>query len=138
MSTIIINANNTQNRNTTKYVLDTTMCMHRHDPSHKQLEAKTNRISPPCDSRKMTVNDKQWSAKQYTHKDWATLTPGELITYSRRVSSFSSSNSDRSCLCMHIVVSNTYFVVFLFCVSSSCVPYLGSFSGSSIFLLPLR
>ena len=38
----------TQNRNTTKYVLDTTMCKHRHDPSHKQLEAKTNRTSPTC------------------------------------------------------------------------------------------
>jgi hypothetical protein len=27
-----------------------------------------------------------------------------------------------------IVVSNTYCVVFLFCLSSSCVPYVASFS----------
>ena len=35
-------------------------------------------------------------------------------------------------------VSNTYCVVFLFCFSSSCVPYVASFSGLSLFLLPLR
>ena len=41
-----------------------------------------------------------------------------------------------SCLryfCLCIVVSNTYCVVFLFCSSSSCVPYVVSFSGLSIF-----
>ena len=27
------------------------------------------------------------------------------------------------CVCLRIVVSNTYCVVFLFCLSSSCVPY---------------
>jgi hypothetical protein len=47
----------TQNRNTTKYVLDTTMCKHRHDPSHKQLEAKTNRTSPPCGTQKNVDNN---------------------------------------------------------------------------------
>ena len=31
-----------------------------------------------------------------------------------------------------LVVSNTYSVVFLFCLSSSCVPYVASFSGLSI------
>ena len=31
------------------------------------------------------------------------------------------------------MVSNTYCVVFLFCFSSSCVPYVTSFSGLSIF-----
>jgi len=35
-----------------------------------------------------------------------------------------------------IVVSNTYCVVFLFCFSSSCVPYVASFSGLSIFDWP--
>ena len=32
------------------------------------------------------------------------------------------------CVCLHIVVSNTYCVVLLFCLSSSCVPYIASFS----------
>jgi len=31
------------------------------------------------------------------------------------------------------VVSNTYCVVFLFCLSSSCVPYVVRFAGLSIF-----
>ena len=42
------------------------------------------------------------------------------------------------CVCLSIVVFNTYCVVFLFCFvlfcfSSSCVPYVVSFSGFSIF-----
>ena len=37
---------------------------------------------------------------------------------------------------MYIVVSNTYCVLFLFCLSSSCVPYFASFSGFSIFECP--
>jgi hypothetical protein len=32
------------------------------------------------------------------------------------------------CVCLRIVASNTYCVVFLFCFSSSCVPYVVSFS----------
>jgi hypothetical protein len=35
-------------------------------------------------------------------------------------------------ICLCIVVSNTYCVVFLFCLSSLCVPYVVSFSGLSI------
>ena len=35
------------------------------------------------------------------------------------------------CICLRIVVSNTYCVVFQFCLSSSCVPYVASFSGLS-------
>jgi len=36
-------------------------------------------------------------------------------------------------------VTNTYCVVFLFCFSSSCVPYVASFSGLIVhFLLPLQ
>jgi hypothetical protein len=31
-------------------------------------------------------------------------------------------------VCLWIVVSNTYYVVSLFCFSVSCVPYVGSFS----------
>jgi hypothetical protein len=31
-------------------------------------------------------------------------------------------------VCSRIAVSNTYCVVFLFCLSSSCVPYVASFS----------
>jgi len=34
------------------------------------------------------------------------------------------------------VVSYTYCVVFLFCLSSSCVPYIASFSGLFIFYWP--
>jgi hypothetical protein len=34
---------------------------------------------------------------------------------------------------MSIVVPNTYCIVFLFCLSSSCVPYAAGFSGLSIF-----
>jgi hypothetical protein len=37
------------------------------------------------------------------------------------------------CVCLHIVMSNTYCVVFLFCLSSSCAHYVASFSGLSIF-----
>ena len=37
------------------------------------------------------------------------------------------------CVCLCIVVSNAYCVVFLLCFSSSCVPYVASFSGFSIF-----
>jgi hypothetical protein len=37
------------------------------------------------------------------------------------------------CVCLRIVVSNIYCVVFLFCFSSSCVPSVASFSGLSNF-----
>ena len=40
------------------------------------------------------------------------------------------------CVCLHRVVSNTCCVVFLFCLSSSYVPYVASFSGLSIFDYP--
>jgi type III secretory pathway component EscS len=36
-------------------------------------------------------------------------------------------------VCLCIVVSNTYCVVILLCFSSSCVPYVASFSGLSFF-----
>ena len=32
-------------------------------------------------------------------------------------------------VCLRIVVSQTYRIVFLLCFSSSCVPYVASFSG---------
>ena len=38
------------------------------------------------------------------------------------------------CVYLCIMVSNTYCVVFLFCLSSSCVPYIASFSGLSILI----
>ena len=34
---------------------------------------------------------------------------------------------------LRIVLSNTYFVVFLYCLSSSCAPYVASFSGLFMF-----
>ena len=37
------------------------------------------------------------------------------------------------CVCLRIAVSNVCCVVFLFCFSTSCVPYIASFSGMSIF-----
>jgi hypothetical protein len=40
------------------------------------------------------------------------------------------------CVCLRIVMSNAYSVVFLFCLSSSCVPYVASFSGLSILIAP--
>jgi len=40
------------------------------------------------------------------------------------------------CVCFRIVVSCTYCVVFLFCLSSYYVPYVASFSGMSIFDCP--
>ncbi len=40
------------------------------------------------------------------------------------------------CTCLRIVVSKTYCVVFLFCLSSSCVSYVASFSGLSIVIAP--
>ena len=40
------------------------------------------------------------------------------------------------CVCLHMVVSNTYYVVFLFCFSSSCVPNVASlFSAYNTFFL---
>jgi hypothetical protein len=36
------------------------------------------------------------------------------------------------CVCLHILVSKTYCVVFLFCFSSSFVPYVSGFTGLSI------
>jgi hypothetical protein len=36
------------------------------------------------------------------------------------------------CVCLRIEVSNTYRVVFLLCLSSSCVPNVVSFSELSI------
>jgi len=35
-------------------------------------------------------------------------------------------------VCLHIVVSNTYCVVFLLCFPTSCVLYVAKFSGLSI------
>jgi hypothetical protein len=40
------------------------------------------------------------------------------------------------CVCLRVVVSNTYWVLFLFCLPSSCVLYVSSFSGISIFECP--
>jgi hypothetical protein len=37
------------------------------------------------------------------------------------------------CVCLRILVSNTYCVLSLFCFSSSYVPYITSFSGLSLF-----
>jgi hypothetical protein len=37
------------------------------------------------------------------------------------------------CVCLSVVVSDTYCGVFLFCFSSSCVGYVASFSGLSLF-----
>ena len=36
------------------------------------------------------------------------------------------------CVCLRIMLSNIFCVAFLFCFSSSCVPYVGSFSRLSI------
>jgi hypothetical protein len=36
-------------------------------------------------------------------------------------------------VCLGIVLSNTYYVVFLFCISSSCIHYFASLSGLSNF-----
>jgi hypothetical protein len=40
------------------------------------------------------------------------------------------------CVCLRIVVSTTYCVAFLLCISSSCVLYVASFSGLSILYCP--
>jgi hypothetical protein len=50
--------------------------------------------------------------------------------------------SFRCVCCLRIVVPNIYFVVSLFCLSLSCVPYVASFSGlfiwySLMFILDL-
>ena len=42
------------------------------------------------------------------------------------------------CVCLRIVVSNTYCVVCLVCFSSSCVHYVASVFGLSIFDCPFR
>jgi hypothetical protein len=43
-----------------------------------------------------------------------------------------------NCVCFRIVVSDTYCVVFLLCLSSLCIPCFACFSRLSIFLLHLR
>ena len=40
------------------------------------------------------------------------------------------------CVCLRIVVSNKYCVVFLFCLSVSCVTYVTRFAGLSLFDCP--
>ena len=40
------------------------------------------------------------------------------------------------CVCLCIVVSHIYCVMFLFCFLSSCVPYVASFSGLSFLNCP--
>ena len=42
------------------------------------------------------------------------------------------------CVCLLIVVSNTYYVLFLLCFSSSCVAYFASFSGFTRSSLPFQ
>ena len=39
-------------------------------------------------------------------------------------------------VCLRVVLSNTYSAVFLFCLSSSCVPYVASFFGLSNLISP--
>ena len=39
-------------------------------------------------------------------------------------------------ICFRVVVSGTCCVVFLFCFSSSCLPYVASFSGLSYLIAP--
>ena len=40
------------------------------------------------------------------------------------------------CVCLRIMVSNTYCAVFLVCFFSPCVSYVASFSGLHIFNFP--
>jgi hypothetical protein len=40
------------------------------------------------------------------------------------------------CVCLRIVVSNTYCAEFLFCLFLYCVPYAASFSGLSFVMAP--
>ena len=40
------------------------------------------------------------------------------------------------CVCLRLVVSNTCCVMFLFCFSLSCVPYVAGFSGLSCLIAP--
>jgi len=40
------------------------------------------------------------------------------------------------CFCLRMVVSNTYCVVFLLCLSKSCVPYVASFSDCPFLITP--
>jgi hypothetical protein len=40
------------------------------------------------------------------------------------------------CVCLRIEVSNTCWVVFLFCYASSYVPYVAQFSGFLFFIIP--
>jgi hypothetical protein len=40
------------------------------------------------------------------------------------------------CVCLCILMSNTYCAVFLFCLSSSCVLYIASISRLSILIAP--
>jgi hypothetical protein len=41
------------------------------------------------------------------------------------------------CICLHIVESSTYCVVFLFCLSSACVLYLSVYLDCPLFIAPL-
>ena len=50
---------------------------------------------------------------------------------------FTSSCSCLVCVCLRMVVSNTYCIVFLLCFTSSCLPCVASVSGLSIIICPL-
>jgi hypothetical protein len=58
----------------------------------------------------------------------------EMISVLRFTCIYDITYSVSVCLC--IMVSNTYCVVFLLCFSSSCAPYDASFSGLSNFDCP--
>ena len=59
-----------------------------------------------------------------------------LITFSRNAYQFQLNMRYMFCVCLHIVRSNTHCVVFLFCFSLSCLLYVASFSGLSLFIVP--
>jgi hypothetical protein len=67
-----------------------------------------------------------WCSLRFPHKTMfnSSLPP----TVCRRLMSYL-----RYLCVLCIVVSNTYCVVFLLCLSSSCVPHVASFSGLSTF-----
>jgi hypothetical protein len=71
-------------------------------------------------------------SKFYTYKSHDLLT-SNVCKYRTLICHMTSSHlmivSIGFCVCLHIVVFNTYCVVFLFCFPSSCIAYVASFSG---------
>ena len=80
-----------------------------------------------------------WRNRNYLTAHQVTCLLGKLFVDHSPTKPFRFPHTnDGICVCVCLVVSNTSCVVSLFWFSLSCVPYIASFSGWSIFNWPFR